>query len=84
MRRSVRKSRLFFFRLCLSLSNYQAKADRCRKGLTYLKNRTITNQNQTLHSQKLKRRGYKHKIKGNHPMAGDQKKKKKKKGDRET
>ena len=50
----------------LSLYDHQAKASRYRKGLTYLKNRATTNQNQTLHSQKLKRRGHKHKIKGNH------------------
>ena len=49
--------------MCLS---YQAKASRYKKGLTYLKNRVITNQNQTIHSQKLKR-GHNHKIKGNHP-----------------
>jgi len=38
------------------------------KGLTYLKNRATTNQNQTLHSQKLKRKILKHKINGNHPI----------------
>ena len=38
-----------------------------RKGLTYLKNRATTNQNRTLHSQKLKRKVLKHKINGNHP-----------------
>ena len=39
-----------------------------RKGLTYLKNRATTNQNQTLHSQKLKKKiVLKHKINGNHP-----------------
>ena len=54
--------------MCLSLHDYQAKARRYRKGLTYLKNKaTTTNQNQTLHSQKLKRKGHKHKRKGNHP-----------------
>ena len=37
------------------------------EGLTYLKNRATANQNQTLHSQKLKRKGHKYKIKGNHP-----------------
>ena len=46
---------------------YQAKASRYRKGLTNLKHRATTNQKQTLHSQKLKRKGHKHKIKGNHP-----------------
>ena len=52
--------------MCLSLYGYQAKASRYRKGLTYLKNRATTNQNQTLHSQKLKRKALKHKINGNH------------------
>ena len=65
---NVRKSRLFFLRMCLSLYDYQAKASRCRKGLTYLKNRASTNQNQTVHLQKLKRKGHKHKIKGNHAI----------------
>ena len=54
--------------MCLSLYDYQAKTSRYRKGLTYLKNRATTNQNQTLHSQKLQRRGHKRKIKGNHPV----------------
>ena len=40
-----------FFIMCLSLYDYQAKASRYRKGLTSLKNRATTNQNQTLHSQ---------------------------------
>ena len=39
---------------------------RYRKGLTYFKNRATTNENQTIHSQQLKR-GHKHKIKGKHP-----------------
>ena len=53
--------------MCLSLRDYQVKASRYRNGLTYLKNRATTNQNQTLHSQKLKRKVHKHKIYGNHP-----------------
>ena len=65
--RKTRKSKPFFFRMCLSLYDYQAKASRYRKGLTYLKNRATTNQNQTLHSQKLKAKVLKHKINGNHP-----------------
>ena len=56
----------FFLIMCLSLYDYQAKASRYRKGLTYLKNRTITNQSQTLHSQTLGRIVLKHKINGNH------------------
>ena len=51
----------------LHLYDYQAKASRYRKGLTFLKNRATTNQNQTLHSQKLKRKVHKYKINGNHP-----------------
>ena len=70
--RKVRKYRLFFFfffffLVCLSLYDCQAKASRYKKGFTYLKNRATTNQNQILHSQKLKRKGHKHQIKGNHP-----------------
>ena len=65
--RKVRKSRLLFFSMCLSLYDYQAKASRYRKWLTYLKNRATTNQNQTIQSQKLKRREHRHNIKGKHP-----------------
>ena len=36
-------------------------------GLTLLKNRATTNQNQKLHSQKLKSKVLKHKISGDHP-----------------
>jgi len=43
------------------------KQSRYRKGLIYLKNRATTNQNRTLHSQKLKRKVFKHKINGHHP-----------------
>ena len=53
--------------MCLSLFDYQEKPSRYRRGLMYLKNRATTNQNQTLHSQKLKRKILKHKINGNHP-----------------
>ena len=53
--------------MCLSLYDYQAKAIRYRRGLAYLKNGTITNLNQTVYSKKLKGRGHKHNIKGNHP-----------------
>ena len=58
---------LFFLRMYLNLFDYQAKDSRYRKGLTYLKNRASTNQNQTLHSQKLERKVLNHKINGNHP-----------------
>ena len=65
--RKVRKSRLFFSRRCLSPCDYQAKASRYRKGLTYLKNKATTKQKQILYPQKLKRRGQKHKVNENHP-----------------
>ena len=54
----VRKSRVFF---CLSVCDDQAKTSQYRKGLAYLKQRATTNQNQTIHSQNLKRRGHSHK-----------------------
>ena len=50
----------------LSLYEYQSKVSRYRKGLTYLKNSVTTNQNQIIHSKKLKSRR-KYKIKGNLP-----------------
>ena len=37
---------------CLNLQDYQAKTHNYRKGLTYLKKRATTNQNQILPSQK--------------------------------
>ena len=53
--------------MCLCLHNYQAKASIYRKRLTYLKKQGSTNQNQTLHSQKLKRKVLMHQINGNYP-----------------
>ena len=53
--RLVRKSSFFFFRMCLNLCDYEAEASRYRKGLTSLKKQGTTNQNPTIHSQKLKR-----------------------------
>ena len=53
--------------MCLSLYDYQAKASRYRKRLSYLKNRATTNQNQTFHSQKLKIKVLENKINKNHP-----------------
>ena len=41
---------------CLNLQDYQAKAHNYRKGFSYLKNRASTNQNQTLHTQEVKRK----------------------------
>ena len=72
MGKESKKIKTFF----LSLYDYQAKASRYRKGLIYLKNTSTTDQNQTLHSPKLKK-VHKHKINGNHPT------KKKKKGTKE-
>ena len=65
-KRSKKIDSFFTLMMCLSLYDYQAKVSRYRKGLIYLKNRATTNQNQTLHSQKLKRKVLKHKINGNH------------------
>ena len=39
---------------CLNLQDHQVKTHNYRKGLTYLKIRASTNQNKTLHSQKMK------------------------------
>ena len=72
----VRKSRRFLFGMCLRLYDYQAKASRYKKGLTYLKNRASTNQNQIIHSQKLKVRGHIHKIKGNYQTRKERNKEK--------
>ena len=63
---------------CSRLCDHQAKASRYRKGLTYLKNRAITDQNQTLYSQKLKRKIEKHKLNGNHPTKKKKKERKEK------
>ena len=52
--------------MCLSLYDCKAKAIRYRKGLTCLKNRETTNQNQRIHAQKLKIKVFEHKINGNH------------------
>ena len=59
--------------MCLSLYDYQAKTSRYRKELMYLKKRATTNQNKKIHSQKLKTKGHKHKIKGNHQTKGEKK-----------
>ena len=50
----------------LSLYDYEAKASRYRKSLTYIQNRATTNQ--TKHTfTKLKIKVLKYKINGNHP-----------------
>ena len=52
----------------LNLQDCQAKTHNHRKGLTYLKEKKATTiQNQTLHSQKIKRKILKQKIIGDHP-----------------
>ena len=49
--RNIRKYRIFFyFNDVFEPNDYQAKASRYRKGLTYLKNRATANQNQRLYS----------------------------------
>ena len=55
--RKVRKYRFFFFILmiCLSLYDYQAKASRYRKGLTYLKNRATAYPNNKFTKSKKKK-----------------------------
>ena len=60
MWRRVRMCRFFTSRMCLSLYDYQSKASRYRKGLTYLKNRATTNQKPTTDSPNPKRREHKH------------------------
>ena len=57
----------FFSRMCSAYMTTRLKASRYRKGSAYLKDRATMNQNKITHSQKLKRRGHKHKIRGNHP-----------------
>ena len=52
---------------CLNLWEYQAKTHNYRKGVAYLKNRATTNQNQTLHSEKMNRKTLTQKIIGDHP-----------------
>ena len=61
--------------MSLRLYDYQAKASRYKKRLTYLKNRATTNQNQILHSRKLKRRGYKYKGKSSKQKKKERKEK---------
>ena len=62
--RGGRKCR-FFFRMCLSLYDYQSKASRYRNVLIYLKNKVTTNQKHTKDSQKSKRTQAYYKIKKN-------------------
>ena len=52
---------------CLNLQDHQAKTHNYRKWLTYLRYRATTNQNQTLPSQKMKRKTLKQKIIQDYP-----------------
>ena len=63
---------------CLNLQDHQAKTHNYRKGLAYLKNRATTSQNQTLHSQKMKKTKNKNKslkqiITRDHPAKNERK-----------
>ena len=66
--RRVKKNVDFSSRICLSLQkyDYQSKASRYRKGLTYLKKRATTNKKHTIDTKKPKRREHKHNTKENH------------------
>ena len=64
--------------MCLSLYDYLSKASRYRKGLTYLRNRTIANQKHTTDSQKTKRREHKYNTKENHQTTKGKTKRKRK------
>ena len=78
MGKESKKIQILFFNFndVSDLYDYQAKASRYRKGLTCLKNRASTNQNQTSHSQTLKRKVLKHEINGNHSTKKERKKEK--------
>ena len=56
----------FILRICLGLYDYQSEASGYSNGLTYLKNRVITNQKYTIDSQKTKVTELKHNTKYNH------------------
>ena len=45
-----------YFRMCLSLHDYQSNASRYNSGLSYLKARVITNQKHSTDSQNSKRK----------------------------
>ena len=66
-----------YFRMCLSLHDYQSEGSRCNNGLTYLKNRITTDQKHTTHSQKRKRREHKQNAKENHQITQGKRNKKK-------
>ena len=69
MRKESKNTHIFFFffvnNVFEPIYQVKAKSKKIQKRITYFKNRT--NKNQTLHSQKLKRKGIKHKINGKHP-----------------
>ena len=64
--RKVRKSSLFKI-MYLSLYDYQAKASRYRKGLTYLKKQGNHKSKPNTTFTKTEKKILKHKINGNHP-----------------
>ena len=64
----------FFCRMYLNLYDYQSKASRYRKGLTYRKSRASTNQKQYIHKNQEEDTS----IKGNHPTTHTQKKEQRK------
>ena len=66
------------------LYDYQSKASRYRKGLTYLRNRVTTNQKHTIDSQKPKLREHKHNTKENHETTIGKTKRKRKEQRRNT
>ena len=74
MEEESKKNVYFFKRMCLSLYDYQSKASRYRNGLAYLKNRVITNEKNTIDSQKPKRKELKHTTKENQFTKGKTKK----------
>ena len=62
----------------MSLYDYQSKASRYRKGLTYLKNRATISQKHTIDSQKPKREHKSKKKEILKPQKGKEEKKRKK------
>ena len=63
----------------MNLQDHQAKTHNYGKGLSYLKNRATTSQNQILHLQKMKKKTPLKQITGDHPTKKKKKKKKKRK-----
>ena len=55
-----------YFRMCLSLHDYQSEGSRRNNGLTYLKNRITTDQKHTVGSEKQRGKELKRNTKENH------------------